>query len=376
MNMKRMELSEFKDRIAARSITRRQMHKVLASVGVVTVSTPLLSQPAAAESTIQVFTWSGYDVEQMRPGFDAMYGAPGYLLFADNDEAIEKVRAGYAPTLAQPTSYLIGRWRDAGLIKQIDTSRLSNWDNVFDQLKTITGISYEGETWGAPLAWGNSSVLYRKDLAPEYVGNDSWGILWDPKYSGRLAQRDSVDAGFLEAALILGIENPYQMSDADLERCRAYLVEQRPLLRYYWSSQSDVEQSLASGEIVAAYAWNDAYASLKRQGYDVGYMIPKEGILTWVDSTIMIENGPGDEQEAYDYLNATLSPETGVFMIEEYGYGSVNRVAFETANQELLVELGIEDPDKVMALGVFFDEWDPEVREKASNMWEELKAGF
>jgi len=166
------------------------------------------------------------------------------------------------------------------------------------------------------------------------------------------------------------------MSDADLERCRAYLVEQRPLLRYYWSSQSDVEQALASGEIVAAYAWNDAYASLKRQGYDVGYMIPKEGILTWVDSTIMIKDGPGDEQEAYDYINATLSPETGVFMIEEYGYGAVNKVSFETANQDLLTELGIEDPDKVMALGVFFDEWDPQVREKAANMWEELKAGF
>lgn len=374
--MKRMELAEFKDRIAARSITRREMNKVLASVGVLTVSMPMITQPAAADATIQVFTWSGYDVEQLRPGFDEKYGAPGYLLYADNDEAIEKVRAGYVPTVVQPTSYLIGRWRDAGLVKQIDTSRLSNWGNVFDQLKTISGISYEGETWGTPLAWGNSSVLYRKDLAPEYVGNDSWGILWDEKYSGRLAQRDSVDAGFLEAALILGIENPYQMSDADLERCRELLVQQRPLLRYYWSSQSDVEQALASGEIVAAYAWNDAYASLKRQGFDVGYMIPKEGILTWVDSTILMKDGPGDEQEAYDYIDATLSPETGVFMIEEYGYGSANRVSFETANQDLLVELGIEDPDKVMALGVFFDEWNPEVREKASNMWEELKAGF
>jgi spermidine/putrescine transport system substrate-binding protein len=374
--MKRMELTEFKDQLASGKMTRRQMSQVLASVGLATVSLPVLSQKAAAESSIQVFTWSGYDVAELRPGHDDAYGAPGYLLYADNDEAIQKVRAGYLPTLVQPTSYLIGRWRDAGLVKQIDTSRLSNWGNVFEQLKTITGISYEGETWGAPLSWGNSSVLFRKDLAPEYVGNDTWEILWDPKYAGRLAQRDSVDAGFLEAALILGIENPYQMSDADLERCRQKLIEQRPLLRYYWSSQADVEQALASGEVVAAYAWNDAYASLKRQGYDVGYMIPKEGILTWVDSTVMIKDGPGDEQEAYDFLNATLSPEAGVFMIEEYGYGAANRVSFETANQELLVELGIEDPDKVMALGIFFDEWDPEVREKAATMFEELKAGF
>jgi len=374
--MKRMELSEFRDRIASRQITRREIHKVLASVGVVTVTAPMVTRRAAAQSQIQVYTWSGYDIPEMRPGFDALYGEPGYLLFADNDEAIEKVRAGYVPTIAQPTSYLIGRWRDAGLIQQIDTSRLSNWPDVFEQLKTITGVSYQGETWGTPLAWGNSSVLYRKDLAPEYVGNDSWQIMWDPAYSGRLAQRDSVDAGFLQAAMILGIEDPYNMSDEELERCREKLVEQRPLLRYYWSSQSDIEQALASGEIVAAYAWNDAYASLKRQGFDVGYMIPAEGILTWVDSSILLKNGPGSEDEAYAYLDATMSTETGVFMIEEYGYGAPNRTSFELADRALLVELGIEDPDKVMGLGLFFDEWEPLSREKASNMWEELKAGF
>jgi spermidine/putrescine transport system substrate-binding protein len=374
--MKRMELSEFKDRIAARSITRRQMHKVLASVGVVTVSAPVLAGRAAAADAIQVFTWAGYDVEQIRPGFDEAHGAPEFVLFADNDEAIEKVRAGYLPTLAQPTSYLVSRWRDAGLIQPIDTSRLSNYGDVFQQLKDIKVVNADGEVWATPIAWGNSSVLYRKDLAPEYVGNDSWEILWDPKYSGRISQRDSVDAGFLEAALILGIENPYTMSDEDLLRCREKLVEQRDLVRYYWSSQSDVEQSLASGEIVAAYAWNDAYASLKRQGVDVGYMIPKEGILTWVDSTILLKGGPGDEQTAYDYIDATLTPEATTFMIEEYGYGGANRLGFEGADQQLLIDLGIEDPDKVMALGFFFDEWDPAVREQASSMWEEIKAGY
>jgi len=175
--MKRMELAEFKDRIAAGKMTRREMNKVLASVGVLTVSTPMLSQPAAAESSIQVFTWSGYDVEQLRPGFDEQYGAPGYLLYADNDEAIEKVRAGYVPTVVQPTSYLIGRWRDAGLVKQIDTSRLSNWGNVFDQLKSITGISYEGETWGAPL--------------PGAIPRCSTARIWPPNTSATTAGASS-----------------------------------------------------------------------------------------------------------------------------------------------------------------------------------------
>jgi len=372
-----MELSKFKDCLASGSLTRRQINKVLASVGLVTVSMPVVRNAAQAASTIQVFTWSGYDVPEMHSAYLETYGgSPEFLFYADNDEAIEKVRAGYLPTLVQPTSYMIGRWRDAGLLSPIDTSRLSNYPEVFQQLKDINAMHHDGQVYGLPLAWGNSSVLFRKDLAPEYVDNPTWEILWDPNYAGRLAQRDSMDAGVLEAALILGIEDPYNMSDADLERVREKLVEQRPLLRYYWNSQADIEQALASGEIVAAYAWNDAYASLKREGLDVGYMIPKEGILTWVDTTCLIKDGPGDEVEAYDFMNSLISPETGVFLIEEYGYGSANAQSFPMANQDLLTELGIEDPDKVLALGEFFNEWNPEVREKANIMFEEVKAGF
>jgi len=372
-----MELSEFKDRLASGSLTRRQINTILASVGLVTVSMPVMKGAAQAAPTIQVFTWSGYEVPEMHNAYLESYGgSPEFLFYADNDEAIEKVRAGYVPTLVQPTSYMIGRWRDAGLLSPIDTSRLSNYPDVFQQLKDINAMNHDGQVYGLPLAWGNSSVLFRKDLAPEYVDNPTWEILWDPNYAGRLAQRDSMDAGVLEAALILGIEDPYNMSDADLERVREKLVEQRPLLRYYWNSQADIEQALAAGEIVAAYAWNDAYASLKREGLDVGYMIPKEGILTWVDTTCLIKDGPGDQNEAYDYMNALISPETGVFLIEEYGYGSANSKSFAMANQDLLTELGIEDPDKVLALGEFFNEWNPEVREKANIMFEEVKAGF
>ena len=76
---------------------------MLASVGIATVSLPMVTQRAAAESTIQIFTWSGYDVEQLRPGFDAEFGAPGYLLYADNDEAIERsAQATPRPSCSPP----------------------------------------------------------------------------------------------------------------------------------------------------------------------------------------------------------------------------------------------------------------------------------
>ncbi|MBT5434226.1 MAG: extracellular solute-binding protein [Rhodospirillaceae bacterium] len=372
-----MGLTEFKRRLSARQLTRRQVNEVLASVGVVTLGVPLTTVNARAAGSVQVFTWASYKVPELRPGFDATYGqAPGYLLFADNDEAFEKVRSGYRPSIVQPTTYMVGRWREAGLLKPIAVAQLENYNDIFPQLTSIAALRDGSDVFGVPFSWGNSSVLYRKDLAPEYVGNESWTILWDEIHAGRLAQRDSMDAVVLQAALILGIDDPYHMGDEELESVRAKLVEQRELLSYYWISQSDVEQSIASGEIVAAYAWNHAYASLKKQGIDVGYMIPREGILTWVDCTCLIADGPGSEDEAYAYLDAGISAEAGTYMIEEYGYGSANAKAFETANPELLTELGIENPTRLMEMGKFFDDWDPSVRKKATLMFEEIKAGF
>jgi len=376
---KKMELNQFKDMLAAGQLNRRQVNQVLASVGVATVSVPLIGNLAEAETNLQLFTWAVYDSPELHPDYIEKYGAtPNVGLFADNDEAILKLQSGYPSDVVVPTSFMVGRYRDSGLLEPIDPSRIDAWDDLFPELTTIKGMVVDGEQWAVPWAWGNSSIVFRPDLAPEYSGpeNHSWSILWDPKYSGRLAQRDSVDAVVLQSALLLGIEDPFNMSSADLERIRGMQEEQRPLLRYYWSSDSDMEQAVYAGEVVAAYAWNSTYARLLSQGVEVEWMIPKEGVLTWCDAQLLLNTGSASDDEKYDYLNATLTPVAGKFMIEEFGFGSANKLAFDLADETLMEEFGYSDPQSLIEGSVLFDTFDPKLREDASNMFEEVKAGF
>jgi len=372
--MASMELDRFADELAAGTLSRRAFHRVLASVGVVT-----LTIPAATAQTfpIEVFTWPGYDAVALRPGFDETYGAePDFLLYADNDEAFDKVAAGFRPTIVQPTNHTIARWRTASLLKPIDTSRLANHASILPGLLDIPALQDSGETFGVPFAWGNSSIIYRKDLLPEGTDDQSWNILWDENLAGRIGQRDSMDAVVLNAAMVLGIDDPYTMGESDLERVREKLMEQRELLAFYWTGRSEVEQALATGEVMAAYGWNASYAALKRKDVDVGYMVPREGVLTWVDCTCLIADGPGDEDEAYDYINAGLSVEAGAYLIETFGYGAANAGAFEAVAPERLADLGMEDPRRLLAASRFFGAWDPRTRENAVRMFEEIKAGF
>ena len=154
------------------------------------------------------------------------------------------------------------------------------------------------------------------------------------------------------------------------------LRQQRELMRYYWTDQSTVEQGLASGELVASYAWNSAIKPLKEQGIPVEYMNPKEGIYTWVCGQVLVTTGNGEEQKAYDYLNAALAPEVGAWIMENYGYGYSNSKSFDLVSEETKADLGFSDPEAFMADARYFREIKPDVREKYIALFDEIKAGF
>jgi spermidine/putrescine-binding protein len=104
-------------------------------------------------------------------------------------------------------------------------------------------------------------------------------------------------------------------------------------------------------------------------------MKPKEGVIGWIDGFIMMKDGPGKEQNAYDYVDAWLSPETGKYMLEQYGYAHSNRKAFDLVSPDRLKEIGIESKDDILSQGVFLQEQKAETREKYVKMYEDVKAG-
>jgi spermidine/putrescine-binding protein len=147
-------------------------------------------------------------------------------------------------------------------------------------------------------------------------------------------------------------------------------------VRFYWDDQSEAEQAIASGEVVVAYAWNAALKNLKDQGIPVAYANPKEGIWTWMCGIVRTTGGQGDVGLQHELIDAWLDAETGKWLIENYYYGHSNAKAFELADQQLLEELGWTSPDSLFDEGIFFEPYDPQVEERYTELFEEIKAGF
>jgi spermidine/putrescine transport system substrate-binding protein len=373
-----MHVEDLQERMATGRLSRRQLMRALGAAGVSLATVPLLRRPARAAGEVMLMTWAGYDVPEAMPGYVEKYGGmPQISIFGEEEEGLQKMRAGFNPDLSHPCNYSIGRWRRSGLFKPLDKSRLTNYPDLFDELKAIPESNDAEGTWFFPWEWGTSSVLFRTDLAPEYAGqaNHSWKILFDPKYANRLGVFDGVDGAVIVAALVAGVPDPFNMNDAELAQVKALMVEQRKVLRTYWTDVSSIEQGLATGEIIASYAWPFSVAPLQAQGIPVEYMLPKEGILTYACGLMVLKDHPGPEEAIYDLINAMQSPESGRWLIENLGMGHSNRKSFESANLEVLAKVGMADPQALFTKGVLFQPIEDSLREKYNEMLLEVKAG-
>src|SRR3546814_18900609 len=93
-------------------------------------------------------------------------------------------------------------------------------------------------------------------------------------------------------------------------------------------------------------------------------MTPKEGILTWVCGLTLSSSPIGDEQQAYDFIDAMISPEAGEFLIASQGYGHSNRKSYERVDPDVLADLGFDNAEEKFALATVSGEADEPYRSK------------
>lgn len=355
---------------------RREILKSLTALGVTYAVMPVGARSAAAAGEVHYHTWSGYDAKDLFKSYiDKHGGMPEVSHIATEEESFTKMKTGWAPDLIHPGNYNVRRFKDAGLLKPIDTSRLKNWSSIIESVRTDDSCVYDGQQYMIPSEYGNSSVIYRKDLVDKsYQDNPTWGILYDEKYKGRLANYETAVATVQCAALVLGYDNIYTLSDEQLVEVKKLASKQRDLLRMYWSDATQLEQAMASGEVVAAYGWNASLVNLKKQGLDVAMMVPKERMFTWIAGFVMHKNVK-NEDAAYDLIDAWTSPESGAWLMENYGYGSTNQAAYKVADAAKLENLGISDPVAVLNASLFFKSLDPVIEKKYQTLFTDVQSG-
>jgi spermidine/putrescine transport system substrate-binding protein len=333
-----------------------------------------LMRGPAASGPVTLFQWQDFMEPPFLADYEKAYGEkPAITIFADEDEAFSKMRAGFKPDVMGPCYYSLPRWRAAGLLAPIDTSKLKNWSKIPAVLKNLPGLSAgPGKVWFVPHYWGNTSLTIRTDLAPEYATSQSWEILFDPKYKGRVSVLDGVDDTVPFIAKMIGVD-AYTMDEAGWQKVQAKLRELVPHLRFVSSDDTALAQGLASGELVAAMSWRETFAALNREHKPVAYLTPPGGIFTYVCGLVM-HKGPSNEEKALALIDSSLSDEAAVYTIEHIGNEPANTEAMSKVPDAVFANLGIgRDLDAFLKSGTF--QRPLPNKDRIVSAWTEIRSG-
>ncbi len=357
--------------------TRRRLGAILGLTALLLGSAPVLV--LAEDGDLVIFDWSGYEVPDFHPGYVAEHGdSPSFTFFGDEEEAFQKLRSGFKVDLAHPCSQSVVKWREAGLLQPLDTSKIASWQDLNPGIMAMKdlAVTADGQAWFMPWEWGNTLLTYNSDKV-DAADTKSLRALADPKFKDRVSIGDNVDDAYALASLVIGLKDWTTMTDEQFTEASAFLREVHKNVRLYWTDTTEIVQALSGGEIDLAWAWNDAAVQSASAGAPIkSTRDTAEGLSTWVCGYVLLKDAPGNVDNAYDYLNAVSAPEVAGYMVNEWGYGHANAKGMAAVDQQVLQEKGYADVDKFVDKTLFQSPVPTELKQKMIAEFEKIKAGY
>lgn len=328
------------------------------------------------KGSVKIVTWETY---HNQPWLDAYSEASGVkveqVLAGSVDEMFSKVRAADDIDLVYYDIGSIPRYIEAGLASPIDLSLVTSaLGTVAPGLPWKDAATHDGQVYGVPYNWGTQPLMWNAEVIT--TPPDSWQVLWDPEFAGRVTMPDDSYIGMAMVGLAVGVPDPYNFREEDWETVRAKLAELRPQIQTLTQGY-DVAQSLyASGEAVVGYCQNVAIVfALQDEGLDFQFGFPSEGTPFWIDCSNFTPNG--QRQEVYDFVNAINSPDWQVRFISETGAAGV--VTPEVAEGGVPADVLARTEIPSQQIDGYWDRMsplqNPEDFDRRLELWNEFKAG-
>jgi spermidine/putrescine transport system substrate-binding protein len=314
---------------------------------------PKFDPASEPDGAIEVFEWAGYDAKEMwAPYTGGDYGqkSPLKFTFLENDQqALAKVASGYNPDIIHPCIAYWPDWNAAGLIQPFDTSLLPDYQGIPEAVRA-GGVGEDGLTYHVPFDIGFSALTYRADKIPLDPANESWNVLLDSAYKGKMSiVSDEVAIIKIGALINEGPIDPNKLTTEQIQASKETMLKVKPNLRNFWGSQTDTVNDFVNGNLWATYTWPDGYWNIKNhpkmKGVDIRYMWPKEGRLAWVCGFVLNSNTerPGRSTLAVAGADA---PSVGAWLTDAFQYTSAQQAGVRELikDKALIKAFSLDDP--------------------------------
>lgn len=318
---------------------------------------------------LRVFEWAGYEVPDLyRPYLKSGYAKPRFIFLESAQQALAKITAGFRADIVHPCNSYVVDYVETGTFQPWDPELIESYSALNPTLVQGHGM-IDGQLWYVPIDWGYDSVLYRADkVEPK---EESYNLLFDERYAGRISWWDNLYTVVI-AALALGVDDPWEMTDAELDEVKTFLIEKKGIVRRYWTTQTDLDQDFQAGNVwIVGDAWGGSWAAAKAKGIDAVYMDPKEGRISWTCG-FMLFGETENYHHAHEYVSAWASRQSGEWLIANYAYGHTNTtIQLSKVGDKLVEVFNLDDPRALQE-----ERLDKRIPDRAAYAaaWDEIKA--
>lgn len=330
---------------------RRHCLATLAGCGAFALGWPTAAT-ASDSPVLRVLAWPGYAEPEVVQAFERAHGAKVDVTVVDTDDTLwaRATANGGADfdVLALNTAEL-QRYVAKDLVRPVPTEAIPNRARQLPRFRDASGINglvHGNRLMAVPFTYAEMGLIYdRKQIrhAP-----DSIQVMWDPRLQGRVLAYNGGTHAFTLAAQALGLPAPFRLRQTDWVAAVDKLVALRRNVAAFYS-QPDESLALFRGKgaaVMHANYGSQQLTLLRDAGLDVGYAMPREGALAWLDCWAILRQARQPELAAR-WINQLLDEQASGLLVSRQGLSSTTVEPTHLHSRDKLVWLEpVEDNDR------------------------------
>ncbi len=329
------------------------------------LSALLLSCSSNRDQVLKVYNWSDYIDETALTDFESWYKEQTgedikivYQTFDINETMLSKIEKGHEDyDVVCPSDYIIERMLNEGLLLPLDFEAIPDEINYIDantspyirEVFREINPDIDANQYAVAYMWGTTGIIYNTKEVPAEEAN-TWNIIRDPKYAGRILIKDAARDVFspvliylkqddLKAGKVTLQDLMRDSSDESLAAVEDFLKQVKDGV-LGWEADFGKDQ-MTKGRGVISLNWSgDAVWAIEEAaevGVSLDYIVPEEGSNVWFDGWVIPKYAKNVKAATY-FIDYMCRPDIAIRNMDGTGYVSANG-AMEVLESQIDEEL-------------------------------------
>lgn len=298
------------------------------------------ASPAAAGGgvTIRVLSWPGYEEKDVVGKFEQETGIKvEFKNYVGGEQMLQLVSQsppGTYDSIVADAEYL-PKLVALGVIDPLKPEDFPEFKNYVSSYQNMPLFYDQGKMMAMATRYGFYGLAINTDIIkPEQA--DSWGLLLSPELKGKISMFDWYlpNMGDFSLAVFPNRENPYDLTDAELQQVKDWMLKLKPNVSLISQNFQDVTNSFLTGGVIAAPIGDWLIQNLVADGHaNFTAVIPKEGAIRWSEGATIASSSKNKDQ-AMQWINymTTAEPQARLANVKASKCQVPNRKALDFMN--------------------------------------------